>query len=458
MRATYLVSLTRHDAKANAVANLNLTNVAYVQPVTAPRSNGGPCYADAYTGNLKTPAWADEARRVAVEDNATPPDVAAASSRTRRVPDYGMMPFMTPQEMVMELWKPSIAIVEPIVFAAPRPTRPPKVDRANISAIVDHDWEVWRGGVRLRITKQGTVNDDHPVSDHVQPYSALCLPWVRVVVQEDSEFASWPPFLPHRCETVPPTHQMSSGLAFPGTGTLTLQNLVTDDLGSEPVDANEESNVCVLSEGSDSSSDTASSFGRDDGFCVQGREDWAYGPAIVEPIVMKTADGPLRECDWIDCPFCPSSVGEAIFSKGDANSLTGRAHQGNSKGSPKESGSRARASGRSRRRAGSSSSGKKRASAKTRHVETGCIPAREKGTRALPSKEDISSCPRPCDWFDCLICEQTESAATTARRKNAGQCSAGETTDRKPSDRRTRRNGGGEFHRVAVMLGLVPEL
>lgn len=145
----------RHDAKvkANAAANLSLGNVAYAQPTAVTRATGGPCYADTYTGNQESLVWADEAKLVAVEDNATHPIVAAASSRqysrTRRVPDYGMMPYMTPQEMVMELWKPSIAVVEPIVFAAPRPTPPPKVDRANISAIVDHDWEVWRGGVRL---------------------------------------------------------------------------------------------------------------------------------------------------------------------------------------------------------------------------------------------------------------------------------------------------------------------
>ncbi|KAH9932459.1 uncharacterized protein B0H18DRAFT_25721 [Fomitopsis serialis] len=230
--------------------------------------------------------------------------------------------------------------------------------------------------------------------------------------------------------------------------TQTLQIVAVDMNSARLVDVNEQSNVRSLSEESDSSSDTASSIGREDGFCVQGKEDWAYGRAAVEPLVMKTVDGPLRECDWIDCPFCPSSVGEAAFSGGDAKS----------KAPPKESASRARASGRSRLRAGLPSSGNKRTSAKTRHVETGCTPAREKGSRASPSTKDVSSCPRPCDWIDCPICEQAEFTSTAAKCEAAGQIWPGETASRKSSDRKNSKKESREFYRVAVMLGLVPEL
>lgn len=85
-----------------------------------------------------------------------------------------MMRFMTPQGIVEKLCNLSVTVATPIAFAVTTPTRPVKVDRANTSAIVDQDWEVYGRDVRLQTTKQNTVSDNCPVSDCKRPSPILC--------------------------------------------------------------------------------------------------------------------------------------------------------------------------------------------------------------------------------------------------------------------------------------------
>ncbi|TFY55540.1 hypothetical protein EVJ58_g8184 [Rhodofomes roseus] len=179
MRASYLLSLTKRDAKGNTVVDFG--NVASIQPVVVPPVTQSPAYSDAYDSSSETFAEANEAERIAVVGNATPLNAVKTRPRTRRVPDYDMMRFMTAFEMVEELRNPSITIAEPLVFAAPRPRRPIKVDRANISAIVDQDWELREGRVSLKHAKQNTVHDSRQMD----------------------RFANQAPLLLHSCDTEP---------------------------------------------------------------------------------------------------------------------------------------------------------------------------------------------------------------------------------------------------------------
>lgn len=50
---------------------------------------------------------------------------------------------------------------EPQYVAAPVPSR----GRASYADIIDNEWELWRGGVRLVNTKQKVVQRECPVSD-----------------------------------------------------------------------------------------------------------------------------------------------------------------------------------------------------------------------------------------------------------------------------------------------------
>ena len=55
-------------------------------------------------------------------------------------------------------------------IAAPVPSR----GRASFADILDNDWELWRGGVRLAITKQTAVQHESPVSNDSLDYRLLC--------------------------------------------------------------------------------------------------------------------------------------------------------------------------------------------------------------------------------------------------------------------------------------------
>ncbi|KZT71678.1 hypothetical protein DAEQUDRAFT_92681 [Daedalea quercina L-15889] len=169
MRATYLLSLTRQNPDGG------LKNVACIHPPVW-SSPGSLRYTSAFASATGTVPQVGGSERVVTADSATVPNVVQAQPRqypyTRRVPDYDRMRYMAPEDMVRELRNPTIVVTEPLVFAEPRPLRPRKVDRANISAIVDYDWEVWRGGVRLVSTKQDTVTRRVPTAGQWLDYMA----------------------------------------------------------------------------------------------------------------------------------------------------------------------------------------------------------------------------------------------------------------------------------------------
>ena len=59
---------------------------------------------------------------------------------------------------------------EPQYVAAPVPSR----GRASFADILDNDWELWRGGVQLAITKQTAVQHESPVSNDSLDIRLLC--------------------------------------------------------------------------------------------------------------------------------------------------------------------------------------------------------------------------------------------------------------------------------------------
>ncbi|KAH9839092.1 uncharacterized protein C8Q71DRAFT_495579 [Rhodofomes roseus] len=434
MRASYLLSLTKRDAKGNAVVNSG--NVASVQPVAIPPVTQSPEYSDAYDSSPETFAEADEAQRIAVGGNATHPSAFKARplqlTRPRRVPDYDMMRFMTAFEMVEELRNPSITIAEPLIFAAPRPRRPVKVDRANISAIVDQDWELREGRVSLISTKQKTVP-------------------LRVYRQMDG-FASRAPLLLQSCDTEP----MGFGRVFEKSALFGGEYLRT---GQDNI-ISQLTSYESASEGSDVSFETACSLGHDAGLLDTPPSaynssviDQEYDVSVVDPLALKTSDGPLRKCDWIDCPFCPASVDnrsaealppqyESPVTK-DSASLTA---------SHKEGKARSRRRTRLRRQNGSHGATKtKGASVHIPQYEE----SDERNSRASLSSTNASTAQRPCDWIDCSICEQDGCASTAGRGAAAGQGSSANAAERAATKPGGRKEGRKGFLGVAIMLGLI---
>ena len=59
---------------------------------------------------------------------------------------------------------------EPHYIVAPVPSR----GRASYTDILDNDWELWRGGVRLTSTKQKAVQREFPVSNDSMDCLLLC--------------------------------------------------------------------------------------------------------------------------------------------------------------------------------------------------------------------------------------------------------------------------------------------
>ncbi|TFY68807.1 hypothetical protein EVJ58_g789 [Rhodofomes roseus] len=425
MRASYLLSLTKRDAKGNAVVNSG--NVASVQPVAIPPVTQSPDYSDAYDSSPETFAEANEAQRIAVGGNATHPSAVNARPRTRRVPDYDMMRFMTAFEMVEELRNPSITIAEPLIFAAPRPRRPVKVDRANISAIVDQDWELREGRVSLRSTKRKTVHESRQMDG----------------------FASRAPLLLQSCDT----ESMGFGSVIEHSALFNGEYL---RVGQDNILTSYE----TASEGSDVSFETACSLGHDTGLLDTPPSaynssiiDREYEVSAVDPLALKTGDGPLRECDWIDCPFCPASVDnrsaealppqyESPVTK-DSAGLTA---------SHKEGKARSRRRTRLRRQNGSHGATKtKGASVHIPQYEE----SDERNSRASLSSTNASTAQRPCDWIDCSICEQDGCASTAGRGAAAGQGSSANAAERAATKPGGRKEGRKGFLGVAIMLGLI---
>ena len=61
-------------------------------------------------------------------------------------------------------------ISEPPHIAAPVPSR----GRTSFADILDNEWELWRGGVRLQSTKQKAVQRELPVSNDSLDRRLLC--------------------------------------------------------------------------------------------------------------------------------------------------------------------------------------------------------------------------------------------------------------------------------------------
>ncbi|KAH9932472.1 uncharacterized protein B0H18DRAFT_1115731 [Fomitopsis serialis] len=432
MRAVYLLSLARRGTNVNADANLCLANVAFAEPAAIPRSIGGPQYTNVFSNSPESFVEPEEAQCDALEGNATPPSVAAAysrqHSRSRRVPDYDGMCYITPQETVTELWIPNVTVVEPTIFATPRPMRPAKVDRANISAIVDHEWEICGGRVCLQSTETNTVNDNRHT--------------------DNDSFATWPLLSPRRSDTT----QVKS----------ICSQINLDDM-FYPV-----TNSPPASDASETSSETSWSLGRDAGRLdilsapygtpTDGEE---HEPSVVDATARQAGDGPLRECDWIDCPFCTPVAdqkgSDASYSTMDIAAQTAaRRDKAHPKTRRRKGLHHAKTSARPQRDSSSNAlSGRFLDTHAPRQPETRCdivdAPSQRWGQR-----KDVPSCPRPCDWIDCPICEQAISAPTKVECKTDAQRLPEDAIRRKLGpERKHGRKEGGEFYKVAVMLGLV---
>ncbi|KAH9916842.1 uncharacterized protein B0H18DRAFT_58764 [Fomitopsis serialis] len=367
---------------------------------------GGPQYTDVYTSSPESLMKPEEAQRDALGGNATPPSVAAAyprqHSHSQRVPDCGGLRYMEPpQQMAMGLLSPGISLVDPIVLAAPRPMRPAKVDRANISAIVDREWDIREGRVCLRSQETNTVNNDR-------------------------QTATRPLLLPRLGDTTQ-VKAIHSQIDLDDMFCLATNSPYTSDA-------------------SETSSETACSRGRD----------------ARQVDTLSVPYGPLRDCDWIDCPFCTpvadqkGSDTSSHSTMNIASKTAARRHKAHSKPRRRKGLHHAKTSARPQRDSSSSAlSGRCLDTHAPRQPETRCdtvdAPSQRWGQR-----KDVPSCPRACDWIDCPICEQAISAPTKVECKTDAQRLPEDAVRRKLGpERKHGRKEGGEFYKVAVMLGLV---
>ena len=171
MSSTYLIALIQRNCNINAVISNAQNHVAFDNVGLQPFSMGivGPSMVYA---NTQSTVGADRSRWMAFSDTATPPGIAQGCrllhpGTTTRVPDYDKMRNMCPDEWLNELRKPSLVLAVPEKLAMPLPTRSKKVNRKEISAIVDQDWEYREGGVQLVNTDEITTVEGHSVSGYV---------------------------------------------------------------------------------------------------------------------------------------------------------------------------------------------------------------------------------------------------------------------------------------------------
>ena len=171
MLPQYPATLTKRDCNIiNTTIAPSFPDVVYADQGLQPSWTGSLGSTNTYVDTRR--AVDVEGRQCAPLHSTIPPGIAQGRRLlypriTTRIPDYEKMRSMSPDEWVGELRNPSLVLAVPEQFAMPLPSHSKQVERENISAIVDQNWEYRQGEVQLVITKQDTAVQGRLVSVHV---------------------------------------------------------------------------------------------------------------------------------------------------------------------------------------------------------------------------------------------------------------------------------------------------